>query len=141
MIGKTEIWPDLTPAEIRDNLDAECTAKESSLVVRSLTDQEISNYESKHVQNSITIKAKELEFKREAKAWREEIKALKEADDYVLEVIKHRQIEETADLYWLPNFNDGRMYCYTGHGILVRSRPMNPDERQFNIDHSFKKTS
>lgn len=141
MIGKQQLWPELSPAEIRDNLEAECTAKESGLVTRSLTDDEVQNYHAKHVQQSMKIQAKDLEAKRIAKEYREELKDLKASNDAVLEVIKYRQIEETADLYWVPNFNDGRMYCYTGLGLLVRSRPMNPDERQFNITSSLKKSS
>ena len=114
---------------VRDN----AIRKEESTYSTALTQDEIQNIESEHTLNHIKLAKLEEKKKEFMTEYNSEKKPIDEDVKMQLGLIRTGVREVTEDLYLLEDQEEGLMGYYNDRGILIRQRPLRPNEKQFRI--------
>lgn len=127
------ILQDVSPLERKKYLRDSAHKTEKFTYPRPLDESEVTRLKDEFTQNAISL-AKEEEKKAEFMVdWKAEVKPLKETMKGQMTRIRARIEEKTEEVFLLAEHGDGMMGYYNSEGLLVYSRPLMPDERQFSI--------
>lgn len=121
--------PDLRLQTLRDN--AERT--EVLTYAKELDQAEMANMKDELTDTSIKLarlEEKRQEFMTIHKA---EVKPLKEIHNFLLNTIRNGAEEVEEEVYLLADQENGQMMYYNSDGMLIKSRPLMKEERQFRI--------
>ena len=130
MIFFDHTFADMSPKDIKDNLEGICYGKEEGNYTRRLSEDEIVVAKSDLAENSIKIAKVNDEKKEKMDEFKDKLKPLDLKQKELLDAIKYRTIRKEGVLYLLEDPENNLMHKVDNRGIVVESRPMLPEERQ-----------
>jgi hypothetical protein len=123
----------LTPEEIRDNLEAQCDSTVEGTYMRSLNPEERKDVELDLSAKTQEISELEAKLKIATNPIKEQIKKAKSDQASLLYLLKEDAEEVEGVLYEFYDHEKRRVGQYDAEGILVNTRPMNIEERQYSL--------
>ncbi len=118
-----------------DNMIKEnAVGMETRQIRRDFTDEQIIVLQEKFTQNEIAKAAVEDEFTEVKKDFNGKISDFKSISKGLRTQLRDRFIDETIDVYAVPNHDTGMMeFCHTETGEVLDSRKLRPTEKQLQI--------
>jgi len=123
-------FAEMSPKDIKDNLEGICYGKEEGNYTRRLSEDEIVVAKSNLAETSITIDKIEEEKKEAVAEFKKKLEPHTTKKKDLLDAIKFRTIRKEGVLYLLEDPENNLMHKVDDRGIVVESRPMLPEERQ-----------
>lgn len=120
----------MTPKEVKDNLESIFYSKEDGNYTKRLTEDEVVVAKSNLAENSITIAKINDEKKEKIDEFKDKLKPLEIKQKELLDAIRFRTVRKEGTLYLLDDPDTMTMYKVDDRGIVVDSRPMLAEERQ-----------
>lgn len=118
----------------KTELQQSATGTESRSIRRFFTEDEIIAFQEKFTTNEILKAETEDELKEIKDEFNLRIKSFKSTSKYLLTNVKNKFVDETREVYLLPNHETGEMEFYdTMTGALVDTRRLRPDEKQSQL--------
>ena len=137
---QVRIFQDQSPKDRLQLLKDNAVKSEEMTYPRQLEDNEVHNLKDEYAKQAIDL-AKEEEKKKEFMTdHKAVVKPIKLKLGEIMTQIRSRVEEITEDVYLMSDFDDNVMLYYNKDGVLVHSRPLLQNERQFSIiDNNLKK--
>lgn len=129
---------DLSPEDRLVTLEGECFKVEEQSYLKPLTEAELADRRTEFSQTSIEISVIDDERKEAMAGFKDRIDPLKVKKDAALTAIKHRGEMTKGKVYLMPDHENRVMHVVTPEGLVLDSRMMRPEERQFTIQHNQK---
>lgn len=115
---------------------------ESLTYPKVLTSDELSHLKSEYTKEAITLAKHDEGKKQFMENYKSEVKPLKLRLSAIMTQIRNKVEEVTEDVFLIADQEENMMGYYNAEGILINSRPLLPDERQFRIiDTTIKKAN
>lgn len=127
---------DLSIEDRQSVLQGEALAIEEQVYMRPLTEEEIGQKKDELVQASLLKAVIEEELKNIKEEFKAKIEPLKDQITDSLTAIKNKAIESKGQVYRLPDYDNQMIHTVDNLGIVLSSRRMLPEERQFRIQHA-----
>lgn len=105
---------------------------------KDLSPEQIDKLESEITQLSISVHQKEEEYDEVKKAWREEINEVKDSLSLSIKKFREGQEQVVTDVYYIADYENGRMIGYAPDGVEVVNRRLTQEEKQSTI-HSLNR--
>src|SRR5690606_14221560 len=123
---------------IKDNAEK----SEELTYPKSLDEKQLTILKSDYTKEAIQL-AKEEEVKKEfLSEFKAKVSPMKLKLNELMGMIRTKVEEVTETVYLIADHEDDMMGYYNEDGLLVSSRPLRPEERQFRIvDESIKKAN
>ena len=129
---------DLPPHELHTALEGECFRVEEQNYMKPLTEQELADFRAQFSQTSIDIDALKEELDQVKAKIKEKLNPLSEKNRVALSAIRHRGVFTKGKVYLMPDHENRVMHIVSSEGIVIDSRMMKPEERQYTISHNQK---
>lgn len=127
---------DLSIDDRQSVLQGEALAVEEQVYMRPLTEDEIGQKKDELVQASLLKAVIEEELKNIKEEFKARIEPLKDQITDSLTAIKNKAIESKGQVYRLPDYDNQMIHTVDVMGVVLSSRRMLPEERQFRIQHA-----
>lgn len=128
----------LSPEDRLVTLEGENFKVEEQTYLKPLTESELADRRTEFSQTSIEISVIDDERKEAMNGFKDRIEPLKAKKDAALTAIKHRGEMTKGKVYLMPDYENRVMHIVTPEGLVLDSRMMRPEERQFTIKHNQK---
>jgi len=102
--------------------------------MRRLTETEINNYRKEVADLSIEAEILEEEFQDVKDEHKAKLKPIKKGIRTALLLVRNKQIEDTREVYHVPNYNTGKMEIVDLTGDVIEKRNLTPDEMQVSLE-------
>lgn len=129
---------DLTQEERQSVLDNESIGEEEQGYLRPLSEQELAEIKTEFSSAAIDKAVIEEEFKLVKEQYKMRLKPYNEQLISTMSAIKNRAIWTTGKVYKLPDYDNKMIHIVNADGVVINSRMMKPEERQFRIQHNQK---
>lgn len=123
-------FANMTPKDVKDNLEGIFYGKEEGNYTKRLTEDEIIVAKSNLADNSIKIAKLNDEKKEAMDEFKDKFKPLDVMQKELLDAIRFRTVRKEGVLYLLDDPETMTMYKVDERGVVVDSRPMLAEERQ-----------
>lgn len=128
-----ELFQDEKPENRQALLAANAHSKETQIVRRGFTPEELTVFKEDYSQLGVDHQNKVMAAAAEIKRLRAEINLVKQAMDDRLNKIKTRYEETQEEVYLFDDQDARKMRIYNKLGHVVNERPLLPHERQTRI--------
>jgi len=102
--------------------------------MRRLTETEINNYRKEVADLSIEAEILEEEFQDVKDEHKAKLKPIKKGIRTALLLVRNKQIEDTREVYHVPNYSTGKMEIVDLTGDVIEKRNLTPDEMQVSLE-------
>ena len=124
---------DLSPEERHDVLEGECFSVEHQGYMKPLSPQEVTEYRELFAQKSIEIKTINEELSCVKESFKKRLEPLIKLNSTALDAIKNRSIWTEGKVYLMPDHENKVMHIVTAESLVLNTRHMKPEERQYTI--------
>lgn len=129
---------DLPPDERQLVLENESIGEEEQGYMRPLSDTELAEMKTEFSSAAIDKAVIEEEFKQLKDQYKAKLKPYSEMLVQTMSAIKNRAIWTTGKVFKLPDYDNKMIHIVNADGVVINSRMMKPEERQFRIQHNQK---
>jgi hypothetical protein len=129
---------DLSTEERRSVLEGESIGEEEQSYMRPLSDQELADMKTEFSSAAIDKAVVEEEFKQVKDQYKSKLKPYNESIVRAMAAIKNRAIWTSGVVFKLPDYDNKMIHIVNADGVVINSRMMKPEERQFRIQHNQK---
>ncbi len=119
-------------------LESESARSEEQSYMKPLTDKELIDYRAEFSQTSIEISVIEDELDDIKKDFKARLEPLKASVSIALAAIKQRGLWIKGKVYLMPDHENRVMHIVSSEGIVIDSRMMKPEERQYLLNSNQK---
>jgi ABC-type phosphate transport system auxiliary subunit len=130
---KKKLFTDLLSDEIKEQLENECIDKYEQVYDRELTHEEIEQMENEHLEVSKSIHKVKAELDDVSAPLKAEKKKLEKRESYLIATIEKGTAEDERTVYVIPEYETQKVGIYDEKGILVDTRLMRENEKQYKI--------
>lgn len=129
---------ELTPEEIKQNLESECVdIQEHHEFLRPYSEEEMEEVKARYADTGAELYKLEAKLKAVTEPLKAEIKPVKEVNLSLRKNLSDGGERVSGRVYLFPDYKSNLMGLYDERGILVNTRPLTRAERQLHIN-SFK---
>lgn len=129
---------DLPADELRTLLEGENCGMEDTRYMKPLTSEQLAEWHQKFTQLAIEKATIEDEYETVKDGFKARLKPIQHDTSYALTVIKQRGEYIAGKCYKIPDYDNKMIHIIDADGMVINSRMMKPEERQFTISHSSK---
>ena len=126
----------LPAEELATLLEGENCGMEDANYMKPLTPEELADRKAQFTQLAIDKTEIDDEFAKVKEDFKARLKPLAHQISQTLAVIKQRGEWTTGKCYKIPDYDNKMMHIVNAEGLVINSRLMKPEERQFHISHS-----
>lgn len=127
---------DLSADELKTLLEGENCGMEETSYMKPLTIEELADRKAAFTQLAIDKAEIDDEYETVKEQFKSRLKPLQNQISMTLNVIKQRGEWTTGKCYKIPDYDNKMIHIVNGDGMVINSRMMKPEERQFHISHS-----
>ena len=109
-------------------------------VFKDLNEKQIDELESSIAKQNVDLADVQKEYDDIKSAYNERLKPMKEELKTSVRMLKTGQEEITTDIYYIADYDNGRMIGYAPDGVVVENRRLRSDEMQSTI-HSMNRAN
>jgi len=131
---KKSLFPiDILPEERIEQLQNECIGSEEENYDRELTPEELQVLEDEHLEVSKRIHKVKAELDEVSAPLKAEKKKLEKREAYLIDCLEKGTVLDKRTVYAIPEYETEKVGIYDEAGMLIRIRPMFPNEKQYKI--------